>query len=250
MKEDKMLRKRSLFVCIISCIFLSICIILQIALKSKGCLTLDLDIFLTISIAFSSGIFGSSFVLWFNKIFDYAAKKFDLLTDYFFITYKLTNVIANLQPSIRNQSKVNNSYKVFQDNRYLWNEMQHIYNKVESAKDNSEEMKIVTKINNKYKEMIPVIIFNAICIDLYFDDVNQMSQFKDNERKIFDIKVTKEKIIVDNNRCQNDYVSSYWPFTETEIIPQLQKLEKLLFGKETIETRNLPNAIIRNSEDL
>src|SRR5574344_568804 len=143
MNEDKKLRKTSLFVCIISGVFLSTCIIFQIVLKSRGCLTLVLDIFLTISIAISSGIFGSSFVLWFNKRFDYAAKKFDLLTDYFFITYKLTNVIANLQPLISNHSKVNNSYKVFQDNRYLWNEMQHIYNKVESTKDNSDEMKIV-----------------------------------------------------------------------------------------------------------
>lgn len=238
MRADRKLKKISFIVCIISLIVLITSIIQQTILIYKEDMNIKKEIFWAIIIAVSSGVFGSSFVLWFTKKFDIKDKQYDLYVDYFFAAYKLTNIISNLQPFLKadDVNKVIKSYQEVDQNRNFWAEMQKNYRKLEVVKDKNKEMQIIKKINDIYLDKYPKIVYNIVCVQLSQEDAYYSKQSKECEKVIFNC--------IDVNKT-----IEYWPFTNDEIIPELQELDRLLFGYTTIKQRAFPNAKVINDEN-
>ena len=139
MREDINLKKLCLKIAICCSIILMMALTIQIifngVIKYKGeqvSLPFVIDILVNFVIWMSAGVAASSFTIWFTKMFDYAAKKQDLLIDYFFTAYKLMNVCANIQPMINGADvgKIKKSYQNFDEKRDLWNELNHEFRKL------------------------------------------------------------------------------------------------------------------------
>lgn len=244
MAQDIKLKKICLKLFIVFFVILVVSIVIQelfngVIKDSKGYpieLPFALKIIINIFIWMSAGISASAFTIWISKKFDYLAKRKDLLMDFFDKSLELMTTIKAIQPLTKecDINKVIESYNEFDEKRYLIKELLFIRNRLElSEKD--EMLKPVDNVINFYKDIRTPIIWNSIYIK-YELNSETIRKVCSNEPYIFDmgeIYLNNRSTIVYNNRFDN------------EIFEDMKKIEKYLFGKETLHKNILPNYFAR-----
>lgn len=229
MKEDVNLGNRCLIIWIASLAASVAIIVLELCLVANDQFHQWASIVLGFALSLLTGVFGGAFVLWINKKFDYLAKKEDLLIDYFFVAFNLRNIISNAKPVFKNHNNVASFafYETFNENKGLWNELQHIHKKISFSRGDEEIKALVSRINDSIKKQMDDL--NSISqLTGMLDDPSSYISIKEHERELFDASVYKANAV-------------YTLKKENDLLPDLQKLETHLFGESSLEDKACPN---------
>ena len=245
MKEDLKLKKVCLITWIVALLILAISITDQVIFNwKKDSLNITvgqkntIDIIINIFIWVSAGIASGAFILWFTKMFDYAAKKEDVLTDFFFTSFKLMNIINNLKPLRKsdNMKASKESYIEFDNNRYLFTDLMHIYKKIK-FKSNDKTEELIKNIIDFYKNIIPKISFILVTFD-YANESDYLRQMCTNEFDIFNISRGPVRMYNEPTKKYEDCdVVNYRNKVDIDLLPKMLELEKLLFDEQTLSSK-------------
>ena len=224
MNEDLSLKKLCLFLAVAFFILLSISIVIQLCIDLNRCWSIIINIIIWMS----AGISASSLTIWFTKIFDYKAKREDLLIEFFYIAFDLMSVVNGITPLTKecDLDKFKKRYFKYEENRHLWNDLTHIRNKLKiNLKDPMR--KYVDNIMNFFFNIIPSINWNLVICEKNLVDVDDyIRQICSGEVKIFNIvECTMNGIPTIEYRSKAD----------SKIVDDMEKLEFYLFNNESIK---------------
>ena len=169
----------------------------------------------------ASGVFGSAFTLWLTKIFDYKAKRQELLHDYLFKTLDYYNVLKTIKPiiNINDIEEIKNNYEDFNEMN-LWNELQKIYVRIWFIRKESKLATLVNDINNYFKDITAKLRVTYLATRSS-QFVECFQTYKEDGTKLYEIVEKRDNglILVLKNS------------SETKLFPKMRELDYEITGK-------------------
>lgn len=171
----------------------------------------------------ASGVFGSAFTLWLTKLFDYKAKKQEILHNYLFKALAYYNVIKKIRPiiDVKCIEDIKKDYAEYNEEK-LWNELQEIYVKISLVRQKSKLAIVIENINEYFKQLTAKLDVTFIA--------TQSSQFEDCFKSYQEDGNGLYDVI---KRCENGNLILE-NSSETRLFPKLQELDYYLTGKNNL----------------